>query len=168
MIKKIRIINISSLLVFLFCAGCLARFFGENDFKPVTNPAYRSTCGGCHFLYPPELLPAASWEKIVNQLDKHFGEPVPIDPQSKEVIGKFLAENGADRSSAEKSGKIIKSLGEKTPLRITEIPYIQRKHRGIKPEVLNRKTIGSLANCIACHTTAEQGNFNEGYVTIPK
>ncbi len=62
----------------------------------------------------------------------------------------------------------MKSLNGKTPLRITEIPYIQRKHRGIEPEVLNRKTIGSLSNCIACHTTAEQGNFNEGYVTIPK
>ena len=105
MIKKIRIINISSFLVLLFCVGCLAHLSKENDFKPVTNQTYRSTCGGCHFLYPPELLPAASWEKIINQLNKHFGESVPIDPQSKKVISKFLMENGADRSSPKKPSK---------------------------------------------------------------
>jgi hypothetical protein len=168
MIKKNKIINISSFLILLFCAGCLALLSKENDFKPVTNQTYKSTCGGCHFLYPPELLPAASWEKIINQMPKHFGESVRLDPQSKKVISKFLMENGADRSSAPKAGKIMSSLEGKAPLRITEVPYIQKKHRGIKKEVLNRKTIGSLSNCTACHTKAEEGNFNEYYVTIPK
>ena len=166
--KKNGIIIISFFLVLLFGVGCLARLSKENDFKPVTNQNYISTCGGCHFLYPPELLPTASWEKIINQLNKHFGESVPLDPQSKKVISKFLMENGADRSSAQKAGKIMNSLEGRAPLRITEIPYIQKKHRGIKAEVLKRKTIGSLSNCIACHTKAEQGNFNEDYVTIPK
>jgi hypothetical protein len=166
--KKNGIIIISFLLVLLSGVGCLARLSKENDFKPATNQTYLSTCGSCHFLYPPELLPAASWEKIIKQLNKHFGESIRIDPQSKKVISKFLMENGTDRSSAQKAGKIMNSLEGRTPSRITEIPYIQKKHRGIKPEVLNRKTIGSLSNCAACHTKAEQGNFNEEYVTIPK
>ena len=49
MIKKIRIINISSFLILLFCVGCLAHLSKENDFKPVTNQTYRSTCGGLSF-----------------------------------------------------------------------------------------------------------------------
>ncbi len=188
MIKKHGIIYIASFLVLLFCSGFFThlladshrhrernhgrggenRFQNKNDFKPVTDTTYKFTCGGCHFPYPPELLPAASWGKIINQVDQHFGEQVPIDPSAKGVISKYLAENGADRSSAKKARKIVICLKGRSPLRITEIPYIQKKHRGIKPEVLNRKTIGSLSNCIACHKTAEQGNFDEDYVTIPK
>ena len=30
----------------------------RNDYlKPVTNQAYKETCGECHFAYQPELLP---------------------------------------------------------------------------------------------------------------
>jgi hypothetical protein len=38
----------------------------RNDYlKPVTNQTYEETCGDCHFGYQPELLPSASWLKIV-------------------------------------------------------------------------------------------------------
>jgi len=37
-----------------------------NDYlKPVTNQTYKETCAECHFAYQPELLPSASWLKIV-------------------------------------------------------------------------------------------------------
>jgi hypothetical protein len=186
--KTHKLISISVVLIILVCIGlfvCLIALPGfqrdgesgkqeehnsieKIDFQPSSNPTYKTTCGECHFHYPPELLPTGSWRKIVNQLDNHFGEQVPIDPPSKEVISKYLAENGADRSSSEISIKIMKSLKGQTPLRITEIPLFQKKHRGIKPEVLNRKSIGSLSNCIACHKTAEQGNFDEDNVTVPQ
>jgi hypothetical protein len=51
----------------------------EEYLKPVTNQTYRETCGECHFAYQPELLPSASWLKILNQLDDHFGEEVDAD-----------------------------------------------------------------------------------------
>ena len=44
-----------------------------------TNQAYRETCGECHFAYQPELLPSASWLKILDQLDDHFGDKLAID-----------------------------------------------------------------------------------------
>jgi hypothetical protein len=47
----------------------------RNDYlKPVANQTYRETCRECHFAYQPELLPSASWQKILNQLDDHFGD----------------------------------------------------------------------------------------------
>ena len=182
--KKYKIISFFSIVILLFFVGLIVHRFAEqhrqkdkgeepisrekNDLNPVINLTYKTSCEGCHFPYPPALLPASSWGKIINQLDNHFGEQVPIDPKSREVILKYLTENGADRSSANKAVKIMKSLNGKTPLRITEIPYIQKKHREIKPEVLNRKAIGSLSNCTACHRTAEQGNFDDDRVAIPK
>ena len=55
----------------------------NNDhLKPVTNQTYNETCGGCHFAYQPELLPSASWLKILNQLDDHFGEEIETDSPS--------------------------------------------------------------------------------------
>ena len=62
----------------------------------------------------------------------------------------------------------MRSLGSEVPTRITDVPYIRHKHRGIAPEVFQRKSIGSRSNCIACHTTAEQGIYDDDNVRIPE
>jgi len=142
----------------------------DNDghLKPVTNQAYKETCGECHFAYQPELLPSASWLKILSQLDDHFGEEVEADPDTITNISEYLKTNGAEKSSAKQSKKIMGSLGSQVPLRITDIPYIRRKHHELNPAVFKRESIGSLANCTACHTTAEKGIYDDDDVKIPK
>jgi hypothetical protein len=137
-------------------------------FKSLPNQDYKTTCGECHLAYPPELLPTASWKKIVNQLEDHFGEQVPVNSQSKKSISRYLMENGADRSSCKKSARIMKSLKGKTPLRITEIPYILDEHREIPLKALQQKGIGSLSNCLACHKTADQGLFRKSDYSFQK
>ncbi len=141
---------------------------GKSCFTPVSNTAYAESCGDCHFAYQPELLPSGSWEKILAGLEDHFGEAVELDSEAKKDISKYLNDNAAERSSAKRAVKIMRSLGSKTPLRITEIPYIQEKHHDISPDVLKRESIGSLSNCSACHTTAENGVYNDDNVKIPK
>ena len=142
----------------------------DNDghLKPVTNRAYKETCGECHFAYQPELLPSASWLKILSQLDDHFGEEVEADPDTITNISEYLKTNGAEKSSAKQSKKIMGSLGSQVPLRITDIPYIRRKHHELNPAVFKPESIGSLANCTACHTTAEKGIYDDDDVKIPK
>ena len=55
---------------------------------PVSNPVYKEMCGACHFVYQPELLPAASWVQIVAGLNDHFGEMAEITANSKsEILG---------------------------------------------------------------------------------
>jgi hypothetical protein len=130
--------------------------------------AYAAHCGACHGAYPPMLLPAASWEKILTRLDDHFGEKVPLEPPVKDSVSQYLLENGADRSSAKKAAKIVASLNGQIPLRVTEVPYIQKKHRKISPEVFQRKAVGGLANCQACHRSAAQGHFSDRDVAIPQ
>lgn len=136
--------------------------------KPVNNPTYKEECGACHFVYQPELLPSASWMKILDQLDDHFGEEIELDPDSKKIISDYLKTNGAENSSAKRAVKIVRSLGNNVPLRITDTPYIREKHHELNPEVLKRESIGSLSNCIACHTTAEEGIYEDDNVKIPQ
>jgi hypothetical protein len=137
-------------------------------FNPVTNQTYKEVCGACHFAYQPGLLPSGSWAKLLSNLKDHFGETVEIDAASKGVIEKYLIDNAAERSQGKRSHKIVRSLKGETPSRITGIPYVRRKHRGIPPEVFTRKTVGSLSNCSACHRTADQGIYEDHNVSIPK
>ena len=136
--------------------------------RPVTNQAYKETCGECHFAYQPGLMPSASWLKILNQLDDHFGEEIEADADTIKIISDYLKTNGAQNSSAKRSKKIMRSLGNQVPMRITDIPYIRGKHRELDPAVFKRESIGSLANCTACHISAEKGVYDDDDVKIPR
>ena len=83
-------------------------------------------------------------------------------------MGDYLKADAAERSLAATAMKIMKSIGNQTPQRITEIPYIQKKHHEVSQNVIKRESIGSLSNCAACHTTFEKGIFDDDYVKIPK
>ncbi|MDM8526317.1 hypothetical protein QUF80_23305 [Desulfococcaceae bacterium HSG8] len=97
----------------------------RNSFiKPVNNSVYKEECGACHFPYQPELLPGASWMNILTNSDDHFGESVELDDDSKKVISDYLKSNSAEYSSAKCAVKIIRSLRNHVPGRITDTPYI--------------------------------------------
>ncbi len=149
--------------------------YGENskDHKKrhlttVDNPTYIEECGSCHFAYQPELLPSGSWDKVLAGLEDHYGEAIELDSKSKREIAEYLKANAAEYSSAKRAVKIMRSLGNQTPLRITQIPYIQEKHHDVSQKVLERDSIGSLSNCSACHTTASKGIYEDDYVVIPR
>lgn len=141
---------------------------GEKKLNPIDNATYADQCGSCHFAYQPELLPAASWQKILNGTDDHFGEAVPLDGDAKTKIINYLISNAADTSSAKLSARIMRCLKGSAPVRITDIPYIRKEHHEITPEVVQRKSVGSLSNCIACHRTAAMGEYDDDDVSIPQ
>lgn len=136
--------------------------------KPVTNQTYKTECGACHFAYQPELLPSRSWDIILNKLPAHFGEEVLLEEVSRKDISGYLSANAAENSSAKRARKIVKSLGGETPLRITEIPYIREKHHDLDKQVFSSKFNVSFSNCSACHTGAEQGDYDDDNVRIPR
>lgn len=140
----------------------------KRDFAPVENQTYAEQCGACHFPYLPELLPADSWRKILSQLEDHNGAQVLVEADAVKTIAQYLESNAADNSGSRRATKIMRSLKGQTPTRITEIPYIQRKHHDVPIEVFQRKSIGSFSNCTACHTAADQGVFDDDYVNIPE
>ncbi|MFQ5329302.1 MAG: diheme cytochrome c [Thermodesulfobacteriota bacterium] len=135
---------------------------------PVDNALYKEECASCHFLYLPGLLPAKAWENIISGSEEHFGEDLVLDGETSTDLIAYLKANGAESTGAKRSVKIMRSLGSTVPERITTIPYIKKKHHGIRAKVLKRESIGTLSNCIACHRTADRGIFEEDYIKIPR
>ncbi len=143
----------------------------HKEVQPVDNKAYKEECSGCHMAYQPGLLPARSWEKMLNEkaLNDHFGDNASLDADTLKEILTYAVANSADKSYYKRSRKI--ALATETgdaPLRITEVRYIKRKHHKIPEKMIKgNKDVKSLSFCNACHTKAEEGNFDNDTVKIP-
>jgi len=122
-------------------------------------PKYRQECASCHLAYPPGMLPAASWRRIVQNLDKHYGTDASLDPATVKQLEQWLTANAADRT---------RSMPAPPEDRITRSPWFIRTHDEVPATVWRRPAVKSASNCAACHTKADQGNFNEHDVRIPR
>ena len=123
-------------------------------------PKYQQECASCHMAYPPGLLPAASWQHLMANLDKHFGTDASLSPADVSQIGNWLSAN---------AGTYKRVSGAPSEDRISQSDWFMRKHRAgeVPANVWTRASVRSAANCVACHSGAEQGNFNEHQVRIP-
>jgi hypothetical protein len=152
-------------------AGWLLNFERTKEIKTVANKAYQSECGDCHFAYQPGLLPAKSWEKLLNAdaLRKHFGVNAEIENDTLKEVHDYAIANAADKSYYKRSRKIAIATAEgDAPLRITELHYIDRKHKHIPEKMVKGNTgVKSLSFCDKCHTQAAQGVFDNDTVSIP-
>lgn len=141
--------------------------------EPLMNKAYESSCGECHWAYPPGLLPARSWAKLMDpaQLEDHFGENAELSEKERLPLVKFLTENAADTNwHYKRSIKINQSIPEgEVPLRITQVPYIKKKHMDIPRRMIQgNKKVRSLSYCNKCHTeAASKAQFSRTNVDIP-
>lgn len=135
----------------------------------VSNKAWKAECASCHMAYPPGLLPARSWQKMMQGLDKHFGQNAELDAPTAAEIGQFLQATAADSKGRYRVPEVAAAIpSSSTPLRISETRYFRELHHELRPDVFRRKSIGSAANCMACHRGAEAGNFDEHQVRIPR
>lgn len=133
------------------------------------NERYKAECASCHMAYPPGLLPARSWEKIMTNLDNHFGDNAVLDAKSLDSISQFLVSNSADQSDYRRSQSFNNSIksGE-VPERITETRYFLHKHDEVPARMVqDNPKVGRFSNCIACHAAADKGHFNEDDIRIP-
>lgn len=127
---------------------------------PVEHPAWKQECGSsCHVPYPPQLLSAASWRGVMAGLDQHFGVDASLEPAVREDILRFL-EQHASRRDTSAAGKPL--------LRITETRWFQSEHSEELPaSIWKHPEVKSPANCGACHTGAEQGDYSERTLRVP-
>lgn len=139
------------------------------DVFAVKDPVYKEECGSCHMAYPPGLLPAKSWSKIMSGLENHFNENAELDAQTHQSISQLLHKYSADQSDYRRSVKLNQSIKPNAvPLRITETPYFIRKHDEIPAKMVSgNPKVKSFSQCNACHSKAEQGSFNEHNIRIP-
>lgn len=120
--------------------------------------AYKSECSSCHVPYPVGLLPAASWQRLMSHLPKHFGTDASLDAATTKQISDWLMANGGGRRAAEAPPED----------RITKGRWFIREHDEVAADVWKRPAIKSAANCAACHTQAAEGSFRERDIRIPK
>ena len=120
--------------------------------------AYETECAGCHMAYPPGLLGQKNWQSIMSNLDKHFGTDASIDAKVQSEISQWLVKNSATKK---KYSLVVPSN------RITKSAWFISEHDDISTDVWKRAGVRSQANCLACHTDAATGGFNEKNIRIP-
>lgn len=129
---------------------------------PIEHAATLKECGACHLAFPPQMLPARSWEKIMAGLADHFGEDASLADDVRTDIADYLAANAADAPATQGGKRFLRGIAaDAAPLRITETPYWQRAHDEIAASRYASAQVKSRANCIACHKTADKGEFFE-------
>lgn len=147
--------------VLLALAGAASTALADSRAMPADSmlPAYRQECAACHMAFPPGMLPAASWNRMLGRLDQHYGSDASLDPALVRQIGTWLEANAGT----------YKRVREQPPQdRITRSAWFERKHRELDAAVWQRASVGSRANCMACHTRADRGDFDDDRVRIPK
>jgi nitrate/TMAO reductase-like tetraheme cytochrome c subunit len=112
--------------------------------------AWRSECGSCHVAFPPQMLRAADWGRLMETLDRHFGADAAVSDAERTAIREFLERHAARESDTRRTAESG---------RITDSPYFKREHREIGEAVWSHADVKRASNCGACHENAEQGVF---------
>jgi len=124
-----------------------------------TPPLYRTECGSCHIAYPPALLPAASWQRLMGSLERHYGTDASLDPAAVQQLSAWLQIHAG-------SGQRVGPAPVPQD-RITRTAWFERKHRALDDSVWRLPSVKSAANCAACHSDAEQGHFDDERLRLP-
>jgi hypothetical protein len=146
------------LMTAMLFAASQAQASGGLSFT-ATNAKWKAECGACHVAYPANLLPAASWKAMMAGLDKHFGSDASMDAATAAEILLFLENNASQRRL---------DPAQKPSLRITETRWFVSKHDEVSAATWKNPRVKSAANCAACHTRAESGDFSERNIRIPR
>jgi hypothetical protein len=148
-------------IIAAFCLPAVGAHADSGGARVPLLPKYAQECSACHVAYPAGLLPAASWQRVMAGLGKHYGTDASLDEASVREISGWLRANAGS----------YKRVSEEPPEnRITKSAWFVRKHREgeVPANVWKRASVGSPSNCTACHANADKGNFNEHEVRIPK
>ena len=136
-----------------------ATAWADSGKGPTPPPVYTQECGGCHLAFPANLLPRASWRRLMNSLDKHYGSDASLEAPLQKQIDTWLQTYGGQGKRARE---------EPPQDRITRSAWFERKHRDVSETTFKRAAIKSPVNCVACHRDAAQGDFDDDRVRIPK
>lgn len=146
----------------LLAAGLTFSAFGRADEGGTLNspllPKYKQECAACHVAYPPQLLPAESWQRLMRGLPNHFGTDASLDAASVKQISMWLEQHAG-------AGQRAQTAPPED--RITRSAWFQREHHEVSPRTWQLPKVKNASNCMACHARANQGVFNEHEVRIP-
>ncbi len=127
-------------------------------------PALQAECASCHLAFPPTLLAADDWRRVMATLDKHYGDNASLDEKTRRAIEDFLVRN-AGKAAKVGAGGTAQPGGE--PPRLTATAWFVRKHHEVPRADWTHANVKSAANCTACHTRAADGSYREREIIMP-
>jgi hypothetical protein len=122
-------------------------------------PKYRQECSACHVAYPPGMLPAASWQRVMGNLQNHYGTDASLDAATIQELSGWLKAH---------AGTYKRVSAPPPDDRITRSAWFIREHNEVPAATWKLPAVKSAANCAACHTQADQGDFRERNIRIPR
>ncbi len=146
----------------------------QSNIAPAKDPGYLKECGSCHLAYPPGLLTADSWRRIMTaeSLAAHYGDDASLPEETRAALEAYLIAHAADQSKRTRERAfaafhpIDQPAGELP--RITKTVYFIRKHDEIPPRlVVDNPEVRSFSQCDRCHVDANKGDYDEDRVKIP-
>lgn len=144
-------------LALLALAAGAAR--ADDDARRVPlDAAYVQECGSCHVAYPPGLLPAASWQRQMANLGRHYGSDASLEPAAATPIAAWLQRHAGTGRRAEAPPED----------RITRGAWFQREHREVAAATWALPAVKGGSQCQACHTRAEAGSYREREIRLPR
>lgn len=132
---------------------------GRRGQRVLPLPSYEKECGACHVAFPVGLLPAQSWQHLMANLPRHYGTDASLDTAMANAIGVWLTANAG-------SGK--RASEAPTDDRLTRGSWFVREHREVNAATWKLPAVKSPSHCAACHRGAEQGNYSEHDIRIPR
>lgn len=126
-------------------------------------PAFQAECASCHLAFPPQLMAADDWRRVMAMLDRHYGDNASLDDRTRRVIEDFLISNAGKPSKVGAGG----TARENAPPRLTATPWFKRKHHEVPRADWTHAKVKSPANCTACHMKAEEGSYREREIVMP-
>lgn len=125
-----------------------------------TLPQYQQECAACHMAYPPGMLPAASWTRLMGGLDKHYGTDASLDAASVKLITRWLTDNAG-------TGRRVSATPPPED-RITRSAWFIRQHDEVGASVAGHAVGRALDRGAFPDAGADKGDFDEDRVRIPK
>lgn len=152
----------SLLLILLFPFAATSAMADKLRLPADAPPAFQAECASCHVAFPPQLLVADDWRRVMRSLDKHYGDNASLDEKTRQILEDFHVRNaggakiGADRTA-----------GKDASPRITKTAWFQREHREVRQADWMHAKVKTPANCAACHTKAAEGSYREREIVMP-
>ena len=116
-------------------------------------------------LYHPSLLPRDSWQKLMANLEDHFGEDASLDDSVTQDIANYLSTYSSQVWDTEAANE-LRAVDPQKPYEITATPFWKRTHARIDPTIFETRPVLSKGNCAACHWDAESGRFADQKIEI--
>jgi hypothetical protein len=122
-------------------------------------PRYQQECAACHVAFPPGMLPTATWQRLMSNLPRHFGTDASLDAATASELSAWLAAN---------AGTTQRVRDAPPDDRITRSAWFTHEHDEVSAATWKLPAVKRASNCAACHTQADQGDFSERSVRLPR